>query len=102
MFGKILRLMAVGEASRRVGDYVKSVMTKYVMLSAAGMIFLVAFVFGILALFWLLTASIHNPVISAAIMAGALAVIALIVAVIAYAMTGRRRPSASQALRNPL
>src|SRR5215475_9896644 len=102
MFGGILRLMAVGEASRRLGGYVKSLVTKYLMLSAAGMIFLIAIVFGILAGFWALTSSIHDPVISAAIMAGALALIGLLTVLIAYGITGRKRLSAKQALRDPL
>jgi hypothetical protein len=94
--------MAVGEASRRLGDYVKGLVTKYLMLSAAGMIFLIAIVFGILAVFWLLTSSIHDRVISAAIMAGALALIGLLTVLIAYGTTGRKRPSAKQALHDPL
>jgi hypothetical protein len=94
--------MAVGEAGRRLGDYVKSLVTKYLMLSVAGMIFLIAIVFGILAVFWLLTSSIHDPVISAAIMTGALALIGSLTVLIAYGTTGRKRPSAKQALRKPL
>jgi hypothetical protein len=94
--------MAVGAASRRLGDYVKSLAMKYLMLSAAGTIFLIAIIFGILAVFWALTSSIHNPVISAAIMAGALALIGFLTVLIAYGITGRKRPGAKQALREPL
>lgn len=102
MFGGILRLMAVGEAGRRLGGYVKSLVTKYLILSAAGMIFLIAIVFGILAVFWALTSSIRDPVISAGIMAGALALIGLLTVLIAYGITGRKHPSAKQVLRDPL
>ena len=37
---------------RRLGDYVNHLKTKYLVLGAAGMIFLVAIVFAILAVFW--------------------------------------------------
>ncbi len=102
MFGAILRLMAAGEVGRRLGEYVKHLTTRYLVLSAAGMIFLVAIVFAILAIFWGLTSRNHDPVISAAIMAGALGLIGCSIAAIAYGITQRKPPSASQALRDPV
>jgi hypothetical protein len=102
MFGKIPRLLAVGAVGQRLGDYVKRLTTKYLVLSAAGMIFLIAIVFGILAIFWALTSSTRDPVLSAGIMAGALALIGLLTALIAYGITGRRPSSAKQTLTNPV
>ncbi len=102
MFGAILRLLAAGEASRRLGDYLKHLTTKYLVLSAAGMIFLVAIVFAILAIFWGLISSNHDPAISAAIMAGGLGLIGCSIAVLAYGITRGKPPSARQALIEPI
>jgi hypothetical protein len=55
-----------------------------------------------LAIFWALISSTRDPVLSAGIMAGALALIGLLTVLIAYGITGRRRPSAKQALTNPV
>ncbi len=102
MFGVALRLLATGEAGRRLGDYVKNLTTKYLVLSVAGMIFLAAIVFAILAIFWALISSNHDPVTSAGIMAGALALIGFLIVLIAYGITRRKPQSASQALRDPV
>ena len=102
MFERVLRLMAVGEAGRRLGDYMQRLAVKYLVLSVAGIIFLAAVIFGILSIFWALISSIHDPVISAGIMAGALALIGLLIVLIAYGITGRKRPSANLALRDPV
>ncbi len=102
MFGAALRLLAVGEAGQRLGDYVKHLTTKYLVLSAAGMIFLVAIVFAILAIFWGLISRNHDPVISAAIMSGGLALIGCLIAAIAYGITRRKLPSVKQALLEPV
>ena len=95
----ILRLLAVGEASRRLGDYARTLAAKYLALSAAGMIFLAAIIFGILAAFWALTSSIRDPVISAAIMAGALVSIGLLTVLAASGIGRKKTPGAKQALR---
>jgi len=103
MLGAILRplgLLAAGEFGRRLGDYAKNLMTKYIMLSAAGIVLLPAIVFAILAIFWALISSNHDPVMSAAIMAGALALIGFLTVFIAYGIT-RKHQSAKQALRDP-
>ncbi len=102
MFGAILRLLAAGEAGRRLGDYVNHLKTKYLVLGAAGMIFLVAIVFAILAVFWGLISLNHNPAASAGIMAGALGLIGLLTVFIGFGITQRKQQSASQALRYPV
>jgi uncharacterized membrane protein len=101
MFGTALRLLAVGEASRRLGDYVKNLATKYLMLSAAGTVFLGAIVFATLAVFWALVSRNNDPVASAGIMAGILALVGFLIALIAYGITRERTPSARQALQEP-
>ncbi len=103
MFGAALRLLATGEAGRRLGDYVKTLTTRYLVLSAAGMAFLGAIVFAILAGFWALSSRNNDPVTSAAIMAGILALAGCLIALIAYGIT-REKPQASvsQALRQPV
>ncbi len=102
MFGAILRLLAAGEAGRRLGDYVNHLKTKYLVLGAAGMISLVAIVFAILAIFWGLISLNHNPAASAGIMAGALGLIGLLTVFIGFGITQRKPQSASQALRYPV
>ena len=92
-----LRLLAVGEASRRLGDYLKKLAEKYLVLSAAGTIFLAAIIFAILAAFWALTSAIQNPAISAAIMAAALALIGLLTVLIASGIGRNRTQSVRQA-----
>lgn len=101
MFGTILRLMAVGEAGRRLGGYVRGLTKRYLILSAAGTAFLAAIVFVILAVFWVLLSWLHSPAATAGIMAGVLALIGLLIALIAYGTMGRTTPSARQALREP-
>ncbi len=102
MFGAILRLMAVGEAGRRMGGYVQNLMTRYLVLSVAGTAFLGAIIFGILAGFWALTSRTNNPVASAAIMAGILVLAGLLIALIAYGATRERTGSPSQAFSEPV
>jgi hypothetical protein len=102
MFGAILRLLAAGEAGRRLGDYVNHLKTKYLVLGAVGMIFLVAIVFAILAIFWGLISLNHNPAASAGIMAGALGLIGLLTVLIGFGTTRRKPQSASQVLRYPV
>lgn len=101
MFGTVLRLMAVGEAGRRLGDHIKNLVNRYLILSAAGTVFLAAIVFVILAIFWALVSWNHSPVASALIMAGVLALIGLLIALIAYGTTRQTTPSARHALQNP-
>jgi hypothetical protein len=101
MFGTILRLMAVGEAGRRVGDYVQNLIRRYLALGIAGMAFLAAFVFLILAVFWALLYR-NGPVTSAVIMAVILALAGLLIVLIAYGITREKPPSVKQALMEPV
>jgi len=101
MFGAALRLLAVGEAGRRMGDYMQTLVTRYLVLSVAGMSFLGATIFAILAVFWALTSRNIDPVTSAWIMVGILVLLGLLIALIAYGITRRRQPSVQQALTNP-
>ncbi len=104
MFGQALRLLAVGEAGQRLGGYVKNLATRYLVLSAAGMAFLGAIVFAILAGFWALNSRSNDPVASAGIMAGILALAGLLIALIAYGTTREKKQAASvsQALSQPV
>jgi hypothetical protein len=103
MFGAALRLLAAGEAGRRLGDYVKNLATRYLVLSAAGTAFLGAIVFAILAGFWALISRNNDPVTSAGIMAGILALVGFLIALIAYGATReRQRPSVSEVIRQPV
>ncbi len=104
MFGQALRLLAVGEAGQRLGGYVRNLATRYLVLSAAGMAFLGAIVFAILAGFWALNSSNHDPVISAGIMAGILALVGFLTALIAYGATREKKQAASvsQIMRAPV
>ena len=97
MFGTALRLL-VGNA----GDHVKNLLTKYLVLSLAGMAFLGAIVFAILAGFWALSSENHDPIISAGIMAGILALVGCLIALIAYGITRKPQQSVSQAIRQPV
>ena len=101
MFGTALRLLAVGEAGRRVGDYVQNLVTKYLVLSVAGTAFLGAIVFAVLAVFWAILSRNHDPVASAGIMSGILALVGFSIVFIAYGITREKPQSARQALRNP-
>ena len=70
MFGTALRLLAVGEAGRRMGVYVRNLTTKYLVLSVAGIAFTAAITFAMLAAFWALISWTQDPIASAGIMAG--------------------------------
>jgi hypothetical protein len=104
MFGQALRLLAVGEAGQRLGGYVRNLATRYLVLSAAGMAFLGAIVFAILAGFWALDSSNRDPVTSAGIMAAILALVGFLIALIAYGITREKKPavSVSQVMRAPV
>jgi hypothetical protein len=72
------------------------------MLSAAGTAFLAAIVFVILAVFWALISRNHDPVLSAWIMAGILALVGFLTVFIAYGITREKPQSVKQALRDPI
>ncbi len=96
MFGVALRLLAAGDASRRLGDYAKNLMTRYIVLSVAGIVFLAAIVFAILAGFWALESRMQNPIWPALIMMGICLFAGLLIALTAYGIT-RERASARPA-----
>ena len=102
MFGVALRLLAAGEAGRRVGDYVKNLITRYIFLSVAGIVFLVAIAFAILAGFWALNSWMQNPIWAALIMMGICVLAGFLIALTAYGITREKPPSAKAALRDPL
>ncbi len=102
MFGMALRLLAAGQAGRRLGDYVRILTARYLVLSVAGIIFLVAIAFGILAGFWALNLWTQNPIWSALIMMGILVLAGLSIALTAYGITREKPQSASIASIDPL
>jgi len=102
MFGVVLRLLAAGEAGRRLGDYVRNLTARYLVLSVAGIVFLAAIVFGILAGFWALNLWTQNPIWSALIMMGILVLAGLLIALTAYGITKEKPQSASTALSDPI
>jgi len=99
MLGAILRLIAAGEASRRLGGYVQTTITRYLVLALAASVFSAASVFALLAGFWALNKWLEDPVLSAAFMAVILASIGFLIALIAFGTTREKsRPDAKQAL----
>ncbi len=103
MLQSALRLLAAGEAGRRVGGYVQNTIKKYLVLSVAGAAFATALVFAMLASFWALLARNNDPVASAAIMAGILVLVGFLIVFIAYGSTKQAPlPSARAALQNPI
>ncbi len=101
MFGAALRLLAVGEAGRRLGDYARSLTKRYLVLGIAGITFATAIAFGILAAFWALNSWTQNPISAAVIMVGILALVGFLIVLTAYGTTREETPSARQALSQP-
>lgn len=102
MFGTTLKFLGAEQALtrvrmkaemglERVGEQAKTLALRYLMLGLAGIVFLGATVFVLLAGFWALLEYNHNPVMSAIIMAVILALIGLLVALIAYGTTQANR-----------
>ena len=99
MLGAILRLIAAGEAGRRLGGYLQTTLTRYLVLALSAAVFSAASVFALLAGFWALNQWLQDPVVSAAFMAAILASIGLLIALIAFGPTREKsRPDAKQAL----
>jgi apolipoprotein N-acyltransferase len=94
--------MAVGEAGRRLGDYVRNLTKRYLVLGIAGITFVAAIVFGILAGFWALNSLIQDPTWAALIMVGILVLAGLLIVLIAYGITREETPSAREALTQPV
>ena len=87
MLGTALRLLVAGQASQRLGGYVRNLTRRYLVLGIAGIPFLAAIAFGILAGFWALTSWTQNPTWSAVIMVGILVLAGLLITLIAYGTT---------------
>lgn len=103
MLGLILRLMAAGEGDRGAGDSVKKLTTRYLVLGIASMIFASAIAFGVLAAFWALESQTGDPIMAAAIMVGILILAGLLIALIAYGITGgQETPSPAKAIGQAL
>jgi hypothetical protein len=102
MFGAALRLLAVGEAGRRLGDYARNLTKRYLMLAIAGITFGTAITFGILAAFWALNSQIQDPIWAAVTMVGILALVGLLIVLIAYGTTREETPSTRQAFTQPV
>jgi hypothetical protein len=86
-----------------MGGYVQNLAKKYLILAGAGAIFGTALVFAMLAAFWALLARNNDPVLSAGIMAGILAIVGLLIAFVAYGSTANNKPpSVSAALKSPV
>jgi len=102
MLGTALRLIAAGEASRRLGDYLRKLTARYLVLSAAGIVFSAAVLFALLAGFWALDLWMHNPVWDALIMAGSLCLAGFLIALTAYGLTRGKPQAANRAIEAPL
>jgi hypothetical protein len=102
MFGAALRLMAAGVAGRRLGDYVKNLTTKYLMLAVAGIVFSIATAFAILAAFWALNTWMQNPIWTALIMLGIFTLAGFLIVLLAYGTTRTKPQSAKQAMQDPI
>ncbi len=102
MFGVALRLLAAGQAGRHLGDYLKNLMTRYIFLSVAGIVFLVAIAFAILAGFWALNLWMQNPIWAALIMTGICVLAGFSIALTAYGITREKAKSARPASGDPL
>jgi hypothetical protein len=102
MIGTALRLIAAGEASRRLGERLTNLTVKYLVLSAAGIVFGIAIVFALLAGFWALDLWTHNPVLDALIMAGSLCLAGLLIALTAYGLTKEKPLTAKHGIAPPL
>ncbi len=101
MLGTALRLLVAGQASQRLGGYVRNLTRRYLVLGIAGIPFLAAIAFGILAGFWALTSWTQNPTWSAVIMVGILVLVGLLITLIAFGTTREETPSARQLVRQP-
>jgi hypothetical protein len=102
MFGTALRLMAAGEAGRRLGDYLRNLTAKYLVLSAAGIVFAGAALFVLLAGFWALDLWTHSPIWAALIMAGSLSLAGFLIVLTAYGLTRAKPQTAKRPIEPPL
>lgn len=100
MWRSAIRLWAVGQAGSQVSGYVQGLVMKYLILGAAGLVFLAALVFVILAGFWALVVQTNGDWIAAAgIMAAILALVGLVIVLVAY---GVAEPEAPRIVSDPM
>jgi small-conductance mechanosensitive channel len=102
MWGVILRLLATGQASRRLGDYARNLTVRYLILGLAVAVAAVAAGFASLASYWALSAWVKGPILAALIMAAILCCVALLIALAAYGTTRESRQSAEPVVREPV
>ncbi len=103
MLGVILRLLAAGDGDRGAGNSLKNLTTRWLVFGIAGIIFASGIAFGVLAGFWALESRTQNPVLSAVIMVGILILAALLIAFIAYGITGgEKTPGPAKAVAQAL
>ena len=96
MWGMALRLLAAGQAGRRLGDYARNLTARYLILGLAAVSLFWAAGFAALASYWALSAWTKDPVLAALIMAGIFCCAALLIALIAYGTT-RESPRSAEA-----
>jgi hypothetical protein len=96
MLRTAFRLLAAGDASRRLGDYAKNLTARYLILGLALMPLLVAGGFAVLAGYWAIDSWMQNPVWAALIMAGICLLAGSLIALIAFGIT-REKPSSVRA-----
>lgn len=113
MFGTALRLLGAQQALKRVrlraemglermGEQVQQMVLRYLVLALAGIAFLGAGVFGVLAGFWGFLEVVHDPAASAGIMAGILVFIGLLIALLAFGITQVKRQRFKAVERYPV
>jgi small-conductance mechanosensitive channel len=93
--------MAAAGAGRRLGDYFRNLTAKYLVLTAAGIVFAAAALFALLAGFWALDFWTQNPVWAALIMAGSLCLAGFLIALTAYGRTKAKPQAAARAMEPP-
>jgi hypothetical protein len=94
--------MAAAGAGRRLGDYLRNLTAKYLVLGAAAIVFAGAALFALLAGFWALDLWTHSPVWAALIMAGSLCLAGFLIALTAYGLTRAKPQTARYAMEPPL
>jgi hypothetical protein len=72
-----------------VGGYVQNLATKYLIFSVAGLAFLAAIIFGMLAIFWVLAQAMQDYPQAAGIMAGIMLAVGCFIALVAYGIAQR-------------
>lgn len=92
MMRQALRLAAIGHVGSSLGGYAQGVARKYLILTVAGLIFLAALVFVILAAFWALVQWNNDWIEAAGIMAAILALAGFLIVFLAYGIAEPETP----------